>query len=608
MDRNQTIGLVLIAVILIVYSLVYRPPAQEGPLEFADSTSVEQVNPGTPIRESQPIETTTPTENASQLSAQFGQFASAMEGEEQTFIVQTDKAKYTFSNKGGTIKAVELNEYLTFDQNPLILFDDKTSQRVLTIPTTKGSIDLNSLYFQSNGSNRTVSKDGNFTVRFTANLGDGSSIEQIYTLTDGKYEVGYQLKINGLQNEVIGNEMTMAWAVAMQRYEKNLEDSRNKTTLRYYTLEEDSDNLSATSQDPQKETVGGVKWLSFSQKFFNSGIISEKGFNQAIIGSTVGTDSTIVKEGLMELSIPIADVYEGANFTYYFGPNSYKGLKKVTEGYEDNVYMGYKLVSWVNKYIIVELFGFLERYIGNYGIIIMIIVLIVKLVLFPLSRKSYLSMAKMKVLKPELDAMKEKAGGDQQKIQQEQMKLYREMGVNPISGCIPLVLQMPILFAMFFFFPNSIELRQQSFLWATDLSTYDVLINLPFTIPFYGSHVSGFTLLMTLSTLLYTWSNNQVSSVQGPMKSIGYVMPVIFMFVLNSYSSGLSFYYFVSNIITFGQQTLIRKFVDEDKIRATLEENKKKNVNKKKSKFATRLEEAMKASQETQRQKKISKK
>ena len=270
--------------------------------------------------------------------------------------------------------------------------------------------------------------------------------------------------------------------------------------------------------------------------------------------------------------------------------------------------MGYKLVSWVNKYIIVELFGFLEKYISNYGVIIMIIVLLVKLALFPLSRKSYLSMAKMKALKPELDAMKEKLGGDAQKMQQEQMKLYRQVGVNPISGCIPLVLQMPILFAMFFFFPNSIELRQQSFLWATDLSTYDVLINLPFTIPFYGSHVSGFTLLMTLSTLLYTWSNNQVSSVQGPMKSIGYFMPIIFMFVLNSYSSGLSFYYFVSNIITFGQQTLIRRFVDEDKIRATLEENKKKNVNKKKSKFASRLEDAMKASQEAQRQKQKGKK
>jgi len=609
MDRNQTIGLVLIAVILIVYSLVFRPPSQEEPLEFADTASVEQVNPGTPVQETQPTEVIDQSENTSELSSKFGPFAAAMQGEEQSFVIETEKAKYTFSNKGGRIQAVDLTEYLTFDKKPLILFDETTAQQALNIVTTKGIIDLNSLYFSTNSSDKTVSANGSTTVKFVANLGDGSSVEKTYTISSEKYDIDYQIKINGLRNSIISDDATLVWSDTMKRFEKNLEDARNKTTLRYFTLSEDSDNLSATSKDPQREIITDtVKWLSFSQKFFNSGIISEKGFTGATIGSTPGLDSATVKSGLMELSMPITDLYEGANLRYYFGPNSYKGLKEVTEGYEDNVYMGYKLVSWVNKYIIVELFGFLEKYISNYGVIIMIIVLLVKLALFPLSRKSYLSMAKMKALKPELDAMKEKLGGDAQKMQQEQMKLYRQVGVNPISGCIPLVLQMPILFAMFFFFPNSIELRQQSFLWATDLSTYDVLINLPFTIPFYGSHVSGFTLLMTLSTLLYTWSNNQVSSVQGPMKSIGYFMPIIFMFVLNSYSSGLSFYYFVSNIITFGQQTLIRRFVDEDKIRATLEENKKKNVNKKKSKFASRLEDAMKASQEAQRQKKIGKK
>jgi len=609
MDRNQTIGLVLIAVILIVYSLVFRPPSQEEPLEFADTASVEQVNPGTPVQETQPTEVIDQSENTSELSSKFGPFAAAMQGEEQSFVIETEKAKYTFSNKCSRIKTVDLTEYLTFDKKPLILFDETTAQQALNIVTTKGIIDLNSLYFSTNSSDKTVSANGSTTVKFVANLGDGSSVEKTYTISSEKYDIDYQIKINGLRNSIISDDATLVWSDTMKRFEKNLEDARNKTTLRYFTLSEDSDNLSATSKDPQREIITDtVKWLSFSQKFFNSGIISEKGFTGATIGSTPGLDSATVKSGLMELSMPITDLYEGANLRYYFGPNSYKGLKEVTEGYEDNVYMGYKLVSWVNKYIIVELFGFLEKYISNYGVIIMIIVLLVKLALFPLSRKSYLSMAKMKALKPELDAMKEKLGGDAQKMQQEQMKLYRQVGVNPISGCIPLVLQMPILFAMFFFFPNSIELRQQSFLWATDLSTYDVLINLPFTIPFYGSHVSGFTLLMTLSTLLYTWSNNQVSSVQGPMKSIGYFMPIIFMFVLNSYSSGLSFYYFVSNIITFGQQTLIRRFVDEDKIRATLEENKKKNVNKKKSKFASRLEDAMKASQEAQRQKKIGKK
>lgn len=602
MDRNQAIGLVLIAGLLIVYSLVFKTSVPEEPIvNTADTTSVQQAAPETPAISQEEI--SVQDTSANDLSEQFGVFAVAMQGTEETFVVETDNVKYTFNNKGGRIQSVELKDYVTFDQKPLILFDKSSSNQTFQLPSTKGNIDFNDLYFRTSSSNQTLAGDGSTTIRFVANLGSGKSIEQTYTIYSGKYDLEYQVKVNGLNNDIVGNQMGLVWANAMKRFEKNLEDSRNKTTIRYYTLEEDSDNLKAISTEPQQETISGVKWLSFSQKFFNAGIIAEKGISQAIIGTSPSADTTVVKDGLMQLAIPMADVYEGANFKYYYGPQGYKRLKKVAEGYEDNVYMGYKLVSWVNKYIIVELFGFLERFIGNYGVIIMIIVLIVKLVLFPLSRKSYLSMAKMKALKPELDALKEKHGGDMQKMQQDQMALYRQVGVNPVSGCVPLLLQMPILFAMFFFFPNSIELRQQSFLWANDLSTYDVLVNLPFTIPFYGSHVSGFTLLMTISTLLYTWSNNQVSSVQGPMKSIGYVMPVIFMFVLNSYSSGLSFYYFVSNIITFGQQTLIRRFVDDDKIRATLEENKKKNANKKKSKFQARLEEAMKASQEAQRQK-----
>jgi len=213
-------------------------------------------------------------------------------------------------------------------------------------------------------------------------------------------------------------------------------------------------------------------------------------------------------------------------------------------------------------------------------------------------------MAKMKVMKPELDELKEKVGGDQQKFQQEQMKLYQQVGVNPLSGCIPMLLQMPILFAMFYFFPGSIELRQEPFLWADDLSTYDSIMTLPFTIPLYGNHVSLFVLLMTASTILYTWSNNQMSTVQGPMKSMSYMMPVIFMFVLNGFPASLSFYYFVSNIITFGQQAIIRRFVNEDKIKAVLDENRTKNKGKKKSKFQQRLDAAMEASKEAQKKKK----
>jgi YidC/Oxa1 family membrane protein insertase len=602
MDKNQAIGLVLIAGLLIVYSLVFRPPAEEiAPV--TDSTSVEApVETQPTIIERQKEETSLDT---ALISEQFGVFAPMMSGNSQLINIETDLVRYTFNTQGGQIERAELKEYKTYTGDPLVLLTSDNSQEEWTIQTTKGNINTSLLFFESNTGNKTLTGDETAEIRFKSVAADGGSIEYTYLISANSYEVGFKAKVNGLTTSILGEEATLKWSRAMSRYENNLEDSRNKTTISYYTGAEDFDELKALSKDPESEILSEpVKWASFNQKFFNTGIIAENGFKTAALNTAIPLgDTAVVKAGTMELKVPMSDLYEGANFTYFIGPKEYKTLKQVGYDYEENVYMGYALVSWVNKYILVELFAFLEGSIANYGIIIMIIVLIVKMILFPLTRKSYLSMAKMKVLKPELDELKEKHGGDMQKMQQEQMALYRQVGVNPISGCLPMVLQMPILFAMFFFFPNAIELRQQSFLWATDLSTYDVLINLPFTIPFYGSHVSGFTLLMTVSTMVYTWSQNQVSTVQGPMKNIGYIMPVVFMFVLNSYSSGLSFYYFVSNVVTFSQQTLIRRFVDDEKIRNTLMDNKKKNANKKKSKFQQRLEDAMKASQEAQRQK-----
>uniref|UniRef100_UPI0040488148 membrane protein insertase YidC n=2 Tax=Roseivirga sp. TaxID=1964215 RepID=UPI0040488148 len=606
MDRNQMIGLGLMAALLITYAIVFKPPVTEE--DLATPAATEQVTPTQPsLGETTNISDSSQDTTKVNYDEQYGIFAPAFNGTEKNITIENDVAKFSFSSKGGLVKSVELKDFTTWDKRPLILFDENTSKQALVIQTTKGNINLADLYFNANQTSKTIVEGDSLKLEFTLALDGNNSIVQTYTLAGGSYVVGYQVKVNGLSNVILGDELRLIWANKMKRFEMNLADSRIKSTIKYYTVAEDLDELSETSTDDQQEQiVEPIHWLSFDQKFFNAGIISEKGFSSANIATSVPTlDSAIVKTGEINLAIPMVDLYAGGEFKYYFGPNNYNILKKVTDGYEENIYLGYAFVSWVNKYIIINLFDFLQRYISNYGVIIMIIVLIIKLALFPLSRKSYLSMAKMKVLKPEIDALKEKTGGDAQKMQQEQMKLYREVGVNPVSGCIPVVLQMPILFAMFFFFPNSIELRGESFLWATDLSTYDVLFYLPFTIPFYGSHVSGFTLLMTLSTILYTWSNNQVSTVQGPMKTIGYVMPVVFMFVLNSYSSGLSFYYFVSNIITFGQQALIRKFVDEDKIRATLEENKKKNVNKGKSKFQQRLEDAMKASQDAQKSKQI---
>ena len=382
--------------------------------------------------------------------------------------------------------------------------------------------------------------------------------------------------------------------------------SRTRATVNYYTFDDGFDGFGERSTDFKDENLNSTKWVSFKQHFFTSSIISNGRFSSAHVSTDVDeSDDQTVKIGTAKLNIGADNILgDNAGFIFYFGPNNYQVLKKVAPDFSKNIYLGMIGINIVNKYIIIPIFNFLQNYISNYGIIILILVLVIKLFLSPLSYKSYVSMAKTKVLKPEMDEIKVKFPDDAQAQQKEQMKLYQQVGVNPLSGCIPMLLQMPILFAMFYFFPSSIELRQEAFLWAHDLSTYDSVLDLPFTIPLYGDHVSLFTLLMTASSVLYTWSNNQVSSVQGPMKSITMIMPVVFMFVLNSFPAALSFYYFASNIITFGQQALIRKFVDEDKIRSILNDNKLRNKDKKKSKFQAKLEQAMKASEEHNKKKK----
>jgi YidC/Oxa1 family membrane protein insertase len=294
---------------------------------------------------------------------------------------------------------------------------------------------------------------------------------------------------------------------------------------------------------------------------------------------------------------------------FYIGPNDYKSLDAVANGFSANVYLGWPPVKWVNKYFIVPVFQFLTGLTSNYGLIIIILVIIIRLVLLPLSYKSYLGMAKMRLLKPELDELKLKYQDDQMKFSQEQMKLFSEVGASPFAGCIPLLLQMPILFAMFYLFPSSIEFRQQTLPFADDISTYDSVLSFSFALPLIGSHISIYTLLMTLSTLAITWQNNQISTVDGPMKSLSYIMPLVFFFVLNSFPASLSFYYLVGNLASFGQQLLIKRFVDEDKIKAVMEEHRKKMTSSgtgNKSAFMSKLTDALKASEEARKKNKRS--
>lgn len=592
MDRNSAIGLTLIAAMMVVYFFWISPPKQQQPEPVTQPKS-ETLN-------TSPQPSVNPTIPDSTLTANFGDLSPFFKGEEKITTIETDDIKVNLSNKGGTIHYLELKNFKTYYGKPLILIEPASNTFQLLTRYKGEELNLYALYYNVDSRQNADTT----IVTYTLALSDGSELKQTYRIPQKGFEIGYAISSRGLGKN-LGEQLSFQWNNLLRPMEKDITDNRNNTTINYYQNGK-VDWLAERSSDPEKETLGsGAQWISIKQKFFLRAFISKNGFTGGEIETAVNpADSSIVKKANAKLQIAGKSLEDGtAIFKFYLGPNAYKNIGKVADKFDQNVYLGWPPVYWINRFVIFPVFYFLTTFINNFGLIIIILVIAIRLILLPLSYKSYLSMAKMKVLKPELDEIKEKHGEDMTKVQQEQLKLYQSVGVNPISGCVPLLLQMPILFAMFYLFPNTIELRQEAFLWAEDLSTYDSIFNLPFSIPYYGSHVSLFTLLMTISTLVITWQNNQVSSVQGPMKTMGYIMPVIFLFVLNSFPAGLSFYYFMTNIATFGQQAIVKRFVDENKIKALLEENRKKNASGegKKSKFMTKLQEAMKASEEARK-------
>ena len=579
-----------------------EPPVAEEIAALEESESVSEPVTNVVEQDTTSIITSIPDSVKASLNTQkYGAFAFASEGEEAMELVENEELAVYFSNQGGMIKSVTLKKHKDYMGNNLVLMDDSKSKTDLIIDHNGRKINLSELSFTPSIQNIADTIEIIYVLS-----GNNFSIAQKYQIPPSGFEINYSIETNGLNNVLNPTDINFNWYHAINRAENTLDDSRINSNVRYYQADGEFDELAERSTEFEDETLGGqVKWVSFKQKFFTAAIIADNSFKSGYISQTVDfADTTSVKNLSMQMLIPYADFANGFNARFYFGTNKYDILKGVTDEFEENLDMGWGPLPVVNKYLIIPIFHFIEKFMSNYGIIILIVVIVIRLILSPLTWKSHMSMAKMRAMKPELDEIKEKYEGDMQKTQQEQMKLYQQVGINPVSGCIPMLLQMPILFSLFFFFPNSVELRQQSFLWAHDLSTYDSVLTLPFNIPFYGDHVSLFTLLMTLSTILYTWSNSQITTVQGPMKTLQYMMPIMFLFVLNSYASGLTFYYFVSNMTTFGQTILFRKIIDEDKIHKVLQENKKKNANKKKSKFQTRLEEAMKANQEAQKKNK----
>jgi YidC/Oxa1 family membrane protein insertase len=586
MDRNSAIGLTLIAVLLLGY--FYWVSTQQPEQPVVQPATTQQTTPTVDsLKKSTVID--------SAFVQQLGNLGSFATGEKNITNLETEDIKVAFSNQG-VIEELELKKYKTYSQKALKLVHPSSSQFKLLTKYEGKDIDLYSLYYQ-----KEESKVGDTTlITFKAQLSNGGYIAHRYKVPNKGYEIFYALDIQNIDAQMAN--LSFQWSDIVRPMEKDLADTRNNTTITYYEAEDGFSSLSATGSAEKESIASPLKWVAIKQKFFLASIIGTNNFSSGELEYTMNAeDTSVVKRADVKLNI--ATTNGKADFKYYIGPNDYQVIGKVTDDFSKNVELGWRPIYWINKWVIFPVFNFLSTRIANYGVIIIILVLLLKLVLAPLSYRSFLSMAKMKVLKPELDEIKERVGDDMTKVQQEQMKLYQQVGVNPISGCIPVLLQMPLILAMFYLFPASIELRQQPFLWAEDLSTYDSIISFPFSIPFLGSHLSLFTLLMTIANLVFAWQNNQISSVTGPMKSMQYMMPVIFLFVLNTFSAGLTFYYFISTLFTFAQQAIIRRFVDDDKIKAILEENRKKVAagGGSKSKFMNKLQEAMKAGEEARK-------
>ena len=605
MDKNSIIGLSIIGLLIVGYSIYTQPSKEElaAAKHKQDSiAALQQVVQAThdsikavqiPAQNVPDSSVAIPNDSliASQEKQQFGDFYQAASGTEQILTLENSKIKVEVSSRGGRIHAIELKDYKSWEGKPVRLFSSDSSVFSLTLSAQNRIINTSELFFQASGS---TGNKKSVTMRLPA--GDNKYIEYVYSLEEDSYLVDYKINVVGLQDIISQNAgyINLDWKDQLAREEQSLESERQASTVYYRFAEEDVDFISYT-KDEKQSLKTKVKWISFKQHFFNVTLIAENSFDSPVVETYTNTDKNYVKSMSASFALPYErKQVQSYNMRFYAGPNHYQTLKKIDDlNLEKLIPLGWGIFGWVNKYLVIPTFNFLNSFDINYGIIILLLTILVRIILLPLTYGSFKSQAKMKVLQPEMAEINEKFKDDAMKKQQEVMGLYKKAGVNPLGGCIPGLLQLPILIAMFRFFPASIELRQEPFLWAHDLSTYDSILNLPFKIPFYGDHVSLFTLLMTVSTLIYTRMNMQMSTAMNPqMKWMMYLMPILFLGFFNNYSAGLSYYYFLSNIFGFGQQYLFKAFIDEDAIHRQIQENKKKPV--KKSGFQARLEQMAK--------------
>lgn len=595
MDRNTTIGYVLIFILFIAFYFINKKNVEdiESAERNADST---EIAPPEALSDTNSGSFTSPEQEDTAILEAY--FATEADSVEPHFItIENDKLELVLSSKGGIVHKAHLKEFTRYDSSDLVLFEGDQNQFYYLLNLRTGMLRTDQLQFSIDTSDIGLEEP---IVRFYYPLPAGGRMVQEYELKKKNYTLDYRIRLeNAAANFALRDKyFELNWISKLQNQEKTLQAERENSTVYYkYLNESDAEYISERKED-KEELQANVHWISYKQKFFNTTLIAKDGFEEegSIVETTDASDDSYVKK----ISSSVLFHYDGNpnaiyDMSMYMGPNHYQTLKKVKVDLEEIIPLGWGIFGWVNKFLIIPVFNFLNQFFSSFGVIILLLTIGIKVVLFPLMYKSYLSMAKMRVLKPELDELRANAGKDMQKMQTEQMKLYKKAGVSPFGGCLPLLVQMPILYAMFRFFPASIELRQEPLWWTDDLSTYDSILNLSFNIPFYGDHVSLFTLLMTLSTFLYTMMNNQMTGATGQMKIISYLMPVMFLGFFNNYPAALSYYYFLANMVTFVQNWIIRKFfVDEDKIHKQIQENKKKPVSLKKSRMQKRLEDMAK--------------
>ena len=632
MDKNSVIGLILIGVILFTFSYINQPSEEEIADYKRKQDSIAQVQKSKEQIEKviEPIvaDTLSPrqdvvetisdslmAENDSialiQNRAMYGMFSNAANGEDEYFTIENDVMRLQISRKGGFVASAELKNYRNYDSTDLYLFKKDHSRFNFNIFTRENiNIPTEDLYFEPVGDPIIV--EGEDSASFAMRLYDNARtnyLELNYTLKGGSYLVGMDLRMRGFDKVLSrqASDFSLDWQIDSPSQEKTI-DNQQKTTTTYYKYRNgDVDYITETS-DEKEDLVGPLSWVAFKQQYFTAAIIAKQEFSasNAFVETKTFEDSReFVKNLKTSLSVPFNHLTdEKFEMSLYLGPLHFQTLEDLNMDLEELIPLGWGIFGWVNEWVVIPIFNWLDDFNLGYGIIILLLTIIIKLALFPITYKTYMSSARMKVLKPEITEINEKHKDDPMKKQQAVMALYRKTGVNPFSGCIPMLIQFPILLAMFRFFPASIELRQESFLWAEDLSTYDSILELPFDIPFYGSHVSLFTLLMAISMVFYTRMNSSMSmgaagggsEMQATqMKIMMYLMPIMMLFFFNSYSSGLSYYYLVANIMSMGQQFAIKTwFVDEKAILKKIEANKKKPQTKKKSKFQKKLEEMAK--------------